>query len=97
MTVEKSSDHSAKSTARPIIMVSADHFGYELRQQLSEAAAKSASELLITSHDLCRSVRSGTVWLNACCEAMEQEIRDGDVVVQNRSGHGMAVRYRLPR
>src|SRR5829696_2442738 len=86
-----------KSSARPINMVSADHFGYELRQQLSKAASKSASELLITSHDLCRSVRSGTVWLNACCEAMEQEIRDGDVVVQNRSGHGMAVRYRLPR
>ena len=54
-------------------MVSIDHFGYELRRQLHEAAAKSASELLITSHDLCRSVRSGTAWLNACCEAMEQE------------------------
>jgi hypothetical protein len=84
------------STARRI-MVSADHFGYELRRQLNEAAAKSASELLITSHDLSRSVRLGKAWLNACCEAMEQEFREGDIVVQDRSGHGMAVRYRLPR
>jgi len=78
-------------------MVSIDHFGYELRRQLHEAAAKSTGELLITSHDLCRSVRSGTAWLNTCCEAMEQEVRDGDVIVQDRSGHGMAVRYQLPR
>lgn len=78
-------------------MVSVDHFGYELRRQLHEAAANGANELLLTCHDLCRSVRSGTAWLNTCCEAMEQEIRDGDLVVQSRSGHGMAVRYQLPR
>jgi hypothetical protein len=78
-------------------MVSVDHFGYELRRQLNEAAANGAIELLLTSYDLCRSVRSGTAWLDACCAAMEQEVREGDVVVQNRSGHGMAVRYRLPR
>jgi hypothetical protein len=78
-------------------MVSVDHFGYELRRQLSEAAANGACELLLTCHDLCRSVRSGTAWLNTCCEAMEQEVREGDSIVQDRSGHGMAVRYRLPR
>jgi hypothetical protein len=78
-------------------MVSVDHFGYELRRQLNDAAASGANELLLTCHDLCRSVRSGTAWLNTCCEAMEHEIRDGDLVVQSRSGHGMAVRYRLPR
>jgi hypothetical protein len=78
-------------------MVSFDHFGYELRCQLNEAAASGRNQLLVTSYDLCRAVRSGTVWLNACCEAMEQEVRDGDIVVQDRSGHGMAVRYQLPR
>jgi len=78
-------------------MVSVDHFAYELRHQLSKAAANGANEVLLTCHELCLSVRSGTAWLNACCEAMEQEIREGDVVVQDRSGHGMAVRYRLPR
>jgi hypothetical protein len=78
-------------------MVSVDHFGYELRRQLNEAAASGSNQLLITSHDLCRAVRSGTAWLNACCEAMEQEVHDDDIVVQDRSGHGMAVCYRLPR
>jgi hypothetical protein len=78
-------------------MVSVDHFGYELRHQLREAAANGANELLVTHHDLCRSVKSGTGWLNVCCEAMEREVRNGDVVVQGRTGHGMAVRYRLPR
>ena len=78
-------------------MVSVDHFSYELRRQLNEAAANGASKLLLNSHELCRSVRSGTAWLNACCEAMEQEIRDGDIVVQDRNGLGMIVQYSLPR
>lgn len=78
-------------------MVSVDHFGYELRRQLNEAAANGASNLLLNSHQLCRSIRSGTAWLNACCEAMEREIRDGDVVVQDRNGLGMTVQYSLPR
>lgn len=78
-------------------MVSIDHFGYELRRQLREAAAEGASELPMTSHDLCRSVRSGTAWLNACCEAMEQELQEGDIVIQDRNGLGITVRYKLPR
>jgi hypothetical protein len=67
-------------------MVSADHFGYELRQQLSEAAAKSASELLITSHDLCRSVRSGTVWLNAVAKRWSKKF--GTATLLSRTGAG---------
>jgi hypothetical protein len=43
-----------------------------LRRQLREAAADGTSELPITSHDLCRSVRAGTAWLNARCRAMER-------------------------
>ena len=78
-------------------MVSVDHFGYELRRQLRDAAADGASELPITSHDLCRSIRTGTAWLNACCEAMEQELQENDIVVQDRNGLGMSVRYKLPR
>lgn len=78
-------------------MVSVDHFGYELRRQLRDAAADGASELPITSHDLCRSIRTGTAWLNACCEAMEQELQESDIVVQDRNGLGMSVRYKLPR
>jgi hypothetical protein len=78
-------------------MVSVDHFGYELRRQLREATAAGASELAMTSHDLCRSIRAGTAWLNACCEAMEQELKENDIVVQDRNGLGMSVLYRLPR
>jgi hypothetical protein len=78
-------------------MVSIEHFAHELRRRLHEAAANGAPELLVTHRELCQSVRSGTAWLNFCCEAMEQEVRTGDTVVHDRSGHGMAVRYRLPR
>jgi len=78
-------------------MVSVDHFTYELRRQLREAAADGASELPLTSHELCQSVRSGTAWLNACCEAMEQEVQEGDIVIQDRNGLGISVRYKLPR
>ena len=78
-------------------MVSVDHFGYELRRQLRDAAADGASELPITSHDLCRSIRTGTAWLNACREAMERELQESDIVVQDRNGLGMSVRYKLPR
>jgi len=83
-------------------MVSVDHFVYELRRRLHEAAANGASELLLTSHELCRSARSGTAWLNACCEAMEQEIRDGDLVVQPiliwglRAGPGSVASMLIP-
>ena len=77
--------------------MSVDHFGYELRRQLREAAADGASELPMSSHDLCRSVRDGTAWLNACCEAMDQEVQEGDIVVQDKNGLGMFVRYKLPR
>jgi len=41
-------------------MVSVNHFGYELRRQLNEAAASGSNQLLVTSHDLCRAIRSGT-------------------------------------
>jgi hypothetical protein len=51
----------------------------------------------MTSRGLARSVRSGTAWLDACCEAMHQELRDGDVIIQKGSGVGFTVIYCLPR
>jgi hypothetical protein len=79
-------------------MVSIDHFAYELRARLGSAALQGATNILITSEELCRSVRMGTAWLDACCEAMQQEVRPGDTIVQGKdSGVGMAVQYRLPR
>ena len=72
-------------------MVSIDHFGYELRRQLHEAAAKSTSELLVDLPTILpiRQIRNGLV--NTCCEAMAQEVQDGDVIVQDRSGCTAAV------
>jgi hypothetical protein len=65
-------------------MVSADHFGYELRRPLNEAAAHGANELLLKLvTDLCRSVRSGPAWLNTCCEAMEQELANLPVILRS--------------
>jgi hypothetical protein len=75
-----------------------DHFAYELRSQLRTAAAQGATDILITSRELCRSVRIGTAFLDTCCEAMQQELRSDDIVVRDKdSGAGMSVRYQLPR
>ena len=79
-------------------MVSTDHFADELRSQLRAAAAQGATNILITSRELCKSIRSGTAFLDACCEAMQQELRPSDIVVRDKdSGAGMSVRYQLPR
>ena len=79
-------------------MVSVDHFAHELRSQLRSAAAQGATNILITSRELCKSVRMGSAFLDACCEAMQQELRSDDIVVRDKdSGAGMGIRYQLPR
>jgi hypothetical protein len=79
-------------------MVSADHFGHELRAQLSTATEQGAGHILINSTELCGSVRAGGNSAEACIEAMEHEFKHGDVVVQRKgSGSGFIVRYLLPR
>jgi hypothetical protein len=79
-------------------MVSVDHFAYELRSQLRTAAAQGATSIVIASSELCQSVRLGRASLDACCEAMQQEVRPGDIVLRGKEvGVGMNVRYQLPR
>jgi hypothetical protein len=79
-------------------MVSIDHFAHELRTQLKRAAEQGATNILIRASELCRSVRMGSSSMDACCDAMQNEIKPGDVVVLHRnSGAGMTVRYLLPR
>jgi hypothetical protein len=79
-------------------MVSIDHFAHELRTQLKRAAEQGATNILIRTSELCRSVRMGTSSMDAGCDAMQNEIKPGDVVVLDRnSGAGMTVRYLLPR
>ena len=79
-------------------MVSVDHFTHELRSQLYSAAEQGATNIVITSSELCKAVRMGSVSMDACCEAMQQEVKPGDVVIWHKdSGAGMSVRYQLPR
>jgi len=79
-------------------MVSADHFAQELRSQLKNAAEQGATTIVITSAKLCRSIPMGNRSTPACCEAMQAEVKPGDVVlVEQNSSSGMTVRYRLPR
>ena len=79
-------------------MVSVDHFTYELRSQLRAAAARGATSIVITSHELSESIRMGSTSLEACCEAMQIEARPGDTILREKEvGIGMSVRYQLPR
>jgi len=79
-------------------MVSVDHFSHELRSQLHSAAAQGATNIVINSSELSKSVRMGSASIDACCEAMQREIRPTDVVIRDKdSGAGMIVRYQLPR
>ena len=77
-------------------MVSTDHFRYELTLQLRRAAAQGAVDVLITSGELCESIRMGQRTAHNCCEAMQAEMKPGDLLVKH-TGVDMTVRYMLPR
>lgn len=76
-------------------MVSIDHFRYELIAQLRRAAADGATTVIVTSGELCQSIRAGARSSQACCEAMQAELKPGDEVLDQSSG--LTVRYVLPR
>lgn len=65
--------------------------------QLKRAAEEGATMVVVTSSDLCRSIRSASYFMDACFEAMQAEIKPGDVVLDQSSGNAMAIRYLLPR
>jgi hypothetical protein len=79
-------------------MVSMDHFAHELNLRLRNAAEQGATTILITSVELCKSIRGSGQSTQACREAMQAEVKLGDdVLVDQDSGSGMSVRYQLPR
>jgi UDP-N-acetylmuramate-alanine ligase len=78
-------------------VVSIDHFRYELIGQLRRAAAEGAKTVVVNSAELCRSIRNANHSSQACCEAMQAEVKPGDTVLVQSSGSGMTVRYLLPR
>ena len=77
-------------------MVSIDQFGQELRAQIGRAATSGATDVLINSLDLCGSIRNYAA--ESCCDAMQGEMKAGDVLLIERThSAGMTVRYLLPR
>jgi hypothetical protein len=79
-------------------MVSIDHFGQELREQMGRAVISGAKDVLINSLDLCSSIPKGGYATESCCDAMQDEMKPGDVLLIERThGAGMTVRYLLPR
>ena len=78
-------------------MVSIDHFRQELVVQLRRAATEGRIDILINSGELCRAIPS-SAWSASCCDAMQEELKSGDMLVLDRTnGAGMTVRYLLPR
>jgi hypothetical protein len=79
-------------------VVSVDHFRHELLTWFRRAADEGATDVVITSRELCAAIRTGNRSSDACCEAMEVETKPGDLVVVAKSkGASMTVRYLLPR
>jgi hypothetical protein len=79
-------------------LVSIDHFRQELLAQMSRAATQGRIDILANSGELCRSIRRGDLQMSTCSDAMQKEIKAGDVLlVERTNGAGMIVRYRLPR
>jgi UDP-N-acetylmuramyl pentapeptide synthase len=79
-------------------MVSVDHYKQELGVQLTRATRRGAMDVLITAGELYRTLGRADGATDACCQAMQEEIKPGDVVLIERiAGIGMTVRYLLPR
>jgi hypothetical protein len=82
-------------------MVSTDHFRQGLLAQMDRVSRSGRIDVLINSGELHRSLGGYPGSLHGipnCCEAMENEMKSGDILILERSkGAGMTVRYRLPR
>jgi len=89
--------------SRPIglegtLMDSIDHFRQELLVRLRSAATEGRIDILINSGELCRTIPGNCSWSASCCDAMQEELKSGDMLVLDRTnGPGMTVRYLLPR
>jgi hypothetical protein len=74
---------------------------HQLLAQMNRAAKHGSIDIVINSGELYRSLGGypGSMHgMPACCDAMRSEMKPGDIVlVEQASGPGMTVRYRLPR
>ena len=79
-------------------MVSTGHFRQELVAQMDRASKSGAADVLINSLSLSDSVCKGRYQMESCCEAMQGELKSGDLMLIERThSAGMTVRYLLPR
>jgi hypothetical protein len=82
-------------------MVSVDHFRQELRLQMGRASKSGAPNVLINAPALHKSLGGypgSNHGMPACCDAMEEEMKAGDLLLVDRANKaGMTVRYLLPR
>ena len=82
-------------------MVSTDHFRQGLLAQMARASRGGLIDVLINSWELYRSLggyAGSTHGMAFCCDAMEAEMKPGDILLLERTnGVGMTVRYLLPR
>jgi hypothetical protein len=88
-------------SSREVSLVSVDHFRQELQAQMKRAAKHGSIDIVINSGELYRSLGGYPGSLHgmpACCDAMRAEMKPGDILlVEQISGPGMTVSYRLPR
>ncbi|MDB5610193.1 MAG: hypothetical protein JWP25_7093 [Bradyrhizobium sp.] len=81
-------------------MVSIDHFRQGLLAQMGRAATAGQIDVLISSGELYRSLGGypgSTHGMPFCCDAMQAEMKPGDILLVRTNGAGMTVRYFLPR
>ncbi len=65
---------------------------------MGRAFASGEKNVLINSLDLYASIRKGNYAADSCCNAMQDEMKAGDVLLIDRNhSAGMTVRYCLPR
>jgi hypothetical protein len=62
-------------------VVSVDHYRQEIREQMSRATATGAVEITINSAEVSAALPAGNSPANACIDAMREELRPGDIVL----------------
>jgi hypothetical protein len=80
-------------------MVSTDHFRQGLLAQMQRASRSGFVDVNFGQlHRSLGGYPGSTHGIPNCCDAMEAEMKPGDILILERSkGAGMTVQYRLPR
>ena len=77
-----------------------DPFRQELHIQMRRAAGRGANAVVINARDLHSALGDflGPKHQPSCCDVMEQEMTEGDLVIADKSAAaGLTIKYQLPR